>query len=295
MNPCPNPAWVTAALWSHRVARSLTLAALVGGAGAWPSGLSAQNPRPDSLPTVVGRVLEHETERPLAGAAVSLASGPGGTRGIGTRVTNDDGRFLFRRVPPGTYRILVTLLGYRDLQDTLQVTLGSDLDMVLPLSVSPIELEPLVVVTERRDWGIMGDFEARRRRGFGTFFDREYIESRNPGRFTDLLRMVPGVRVLPRGQFDYSVRMRGGCTPDVWVDGVRLVTPEGLDQILHTMDVEAVEVYHSSTLPVQFGSNNCGGILVWTRRGEAIEGGGSFWKRVGIAGALAMLAFLLSR
>jgi len=61
------------------------------------------------------------------------------------------------------------------------------------------------------------------------------------------------------------------------------------------MDIEAVEIYHGVSLPVQFGSNSCGAIVVWTRRGEPVEGGGSFWKRFGIGAAFALLAFLATR
>ena len=31
--------------------------------------------------------------------------------------------------------------------------------------------------------------------------------------------------------------------------------------------MEALEVYHGFELPVEFGVNTCGGILLWTRRG----------------------------
>ncbi|NNM06081.1 MAG: carboxypeptidase-like regulatory domain-containing protein, partial [Gemmatimonadetes bacterium] len=131
------------------------------------------------MSVVGGQLLEYETGRPLDGAAVSLASGPGPTRGIGTRVTDSDGRFLFRTVPPGSYRLVVRFLGFRDLRDTLEVAPGSDLDLALSLSVSPIELEPLVVVSDRRPpLGPLRDFERRRERMNGTFLDREEIERR---------------------------------------------------------------------------------------------------------------------
>ena len=258
-----------------------------------PAPLRAQLQEPVS--TVRGQVLEHETGTPLAGAAVSLASGPGGTGGIGTRVTNSEGRFLFRRVPPGTYRVIVTLIGYRDLQDTLQVDLDSDLELILPMSVSPIQLEPLVVVTERRNLGIMGDFEGRRRSRSGIFFNREEIETRQPMLLTDLLRMVPGARVIPTSPYGYTVRLRGGCRPTLVVDGMRMMTEEGMDDILPTMDLEAVEVYHSASLPVEFGSSPCGAIVVWTRRGEPSVGGGSFWRRFAFALGFSFLALLLTR
>jgi hypothetical protein len=229
------------------------------------------------------------------GAAVSLASGPGGTRGIGTRVTNSEGRFLFRRVPAGSYRLVVTLLGYHDLRDTLEVQAGEAMEMILPLSVSPITLEPLVVEVDRMAPGPMADFERRRRTRIGTFFDREQIEDRDPMVFTDLFRMVPGARVVPAGTYNYSIRLRGGCRPSLWVDGMELMTSEGVDHLLPTMDLEAVEIYHSSSMPVEFGANPCGAIVVWTRRGEATGNPGSLWRRVAIALGFITLGFLATR
>ena len=255
--------------------------------------LQGQVPTPGS--SVRGRVIEHETGTPLAGAAVSLASGPGGTGGIGTRVTNADGNFLFRQVPPGTYRVIVTLIGFGELRDTLQVGPDSDLELILPLSIKPVELEPLVVVAERRDFSIMGDFEGRRRSRSGSFFNREEIEARHPMLFTDLLRMVPGARVIPTQPYGYTVRLRGGCRPTLWVDGMKLLTEEGMDDILPVMDLEAVEVYHSASIPAEFGSSPCGAIVVWTRRGERATGEGSFWRRFAFAVGFSLLALILTR
>ncbi len=290
MSPQPPRRLETALLWGRVAAVSLMLLSF-STQGTAP--LQAQEP--DSASAVRGKVLEHETGKPLASAAVSLASGPGETDGIGTRITNAEGNFLFSRVPPGTYRVIVTLIGYRDLQDTLQVHLESDLELVLPMSVSPVKLEPLVVMVERRHRGIMGDFEGRRRSRSGTFFDREEIEDRQPLLLTDLLRMVPGARVIPTGPYDYTVRLRGGCRPTLVVDGMRLMTVEGMDHILPTMDLEAVEVYHSASLPVQFGSNPCGAIVVWTRRGEPGVGDGSFWRRLAFAAGFLLLGLVLTR
>ena len=262
--------------------------------GFLPSALRAQTSESSSV--VRGQVLGHEAGNPLAGAAVSLASGPGPTRGIGTRVTDSDGRFQFRSVPPGVYRIIVRLLGYRELQDTLRVEPFSDLDLQLPLSVSPIELEPLVVVSDRRaPLGPLRDFENRRQTRIGTFFDREDIEERNPMRFSDLFRMVPGARVVPAGMYDSAILLRGGCRPGIWVDGMRLGTSEGIDHLLQPMDLDAVEVYHSVNLPVEFGSNPCGAIVVWTRRGEPTVRKGSFWRRFAFGAAFLLLALISTR
>jgi len=258
-----------------------------------PKPLLGQSP--DSTSMVKGQVLSYGSGDPLDGAAVSLASGPGGTRGIGTRVTDETGSFQFQRVPPGIYRIRVTYLGFADLQDTLRVDPLSDLDLVLTMSVSPVELEPLVVRSERRPLGPIGDFERRRRTFSGSFFDREQIEAMGPVLFTDLLRRVPGVRVLPVDPYHYTVRFRGGCRPVLWVDGVKLITPEGMDEILPPMDLEAVEVYRGPSVPVQYAGNGCGSILVWTRRGEATGGSPFSWRKMAFAAGFLTLALILVR
>jgi len=161
--------------------------------------------------------------------------------------------------------------------------------------VSPVRLDPLVVETERRTFGIMGDFAGRRRSRPGTFFDREEIESRHLGRFSDLLRVVPGARIVPDGPYGYTVRLRGGCRPTLVVDGMKLLTEEGMDDILPPGDLEAVEVYHGASVPAEFGSSPCGAIVVWTRRGEPSLGGGNFWLRFAIAVGVSFLGLLLAR
>jgi len=217
------------------------------------------------------------------------------TRGIGTRVTGEGGGFLFREVPGGVYRVSVTLLGYKALRDTLRVVPGAELDLILPLSASPIPLEPIVVRAERRRPDPLAGFENRRRRLGGTFLNREEIENRDPLVFTDLLRMVPGARVVPVSPYGNGVLFRGTCRPDVYVDGVRLIPTEDLDGLLRPMDLEAVEVYTGSFLPAEFGPTPCGAIVAWTRRGEPVEDGRNFWRKLMIGVGFLSLAWLLSR
>lgn len=258
--------------------------------GAGPGG---DNRPADSSSVFRGRVVDHETGEALYGAAVSLAAGPEGTPGLGTRVTDRDGRFLFRTVPPGTYTLTATLLGYRTLREPLPVEGQTDLEVVLKLAVSPVVLDPIEVVVERRIQGPMADFERRRQRGMGTYFTREDIEARSPYVITDLLRTVPGVRVIPAGQFgEQAIRLRGNCRPEIIVDGVRTSIDTDVDHVLPPMDVEAIEVYKGAELPVQFGSNSCGAIVFWTRVPEDMGGHGITWTRVGIAAGFILLAFL---
>jgi hypothetical protein len=253
--------------------------------------LSAQIP--DSVSVVRGRVVDHETDGPLWGAAVSLASGPGGTRGIGTRVTGEDGLFLFRRVPPGIYRLRVTLLGYGDLRDTLRVSPLTEQELVLSLSTSPVRLEPIVVAVERQRPDAMRGFETRRQRMPGTFITREDIERRAPHVFTDLFRTVAGARVVPVGQFGNGVVFRGRCRPGIWMDGLRLLPTENLDALLTPIEIEAVEVYKGSFIPAEFGPSACGAIVIWTRTGVASPNPGKLWKQLLFAAGFVFLGWFL--
>lgn len=271
----------------------LVLVAPSSGDAALQVSTSENEVEIDSTSVVHGTVVDRGTGEALYGAAVSLAEGPDGTPGLGTRVTGDDGRFVFRVVPPGAYTLSVTLLGYRSVRETLVVSEARDLQVVLRLSVSPVALDPIEVVAEQQLRGPLVGFERRRERGFGTYFTREDIDARAPYLFTDLLRTVPGVRVIPAGQFgENAVRLRGNCRPEIILDGVRTSIDVDIDHVLPPMDVEAVEVYKGPQMPAQFGSNPCGAIVVWTRVPQNTGGFGITWKRVGIVAGFVLLAFI---
>lgn len=226
----------------------------------------------DQSASVRGWVVEHETGEPLEGVEVSLASGPDGLPGAGTQLSGTGGTFLFPAVPPGLYRLSAILLGYTDLRDTLRVEAGAELEVTLPLSVSPVPLEPVIVVVRRRPVGPLVGFERRRETQRGTFITRHDIEAKNPQEFTDLLRALPGIRLVPTATFGNRVFFRGGCTPDIWVDGTHVGTTTDIDVFLRPEHLEAVEVYRGPELPGEFGSNLCGAVVAWSRRGPTSEG-----------------------
>jgi len=275
-----------------------TLAVLVVVA-VTPGSLRAQaatkDAQPDSTSSVAGTVKVHETGEALPEASVSLAAVGEDGHGMGTRITDSEGHFEFDRVPAGTYHLLVTFIGYHDLSDTLDVPARSDLSLDLALSVSPIELDPLVVVTSRVNPNMEG-FERRKALGFGTFITREDIEARHPTYVSQLLTTVRGVQVVPiRGSSGYGVLLRGGCRPDIWIDGVRIRNDIAVDRMLQPDDVEAVEVYRGAEVPVQFEPTTCGAVVFWTRVARPGTGPGPNWKHVLIALGLAALGFLLTR
>jgi hypothetical protein len=79
------------------------------------------------------------------------------------------------------------------------------------------------------------------------------------------------------------------------VDGIRTSIDTDIDDVLPATTVEAVEVYRGVELPLTLGNNPCGAIVFWTRLPESTGGPGFTWKRIGIASAFILLAFLAIR
>jgi hypothetical protein len=284
---------------TYRGTARLVVALALAAAPARPAAAQARpggkGPPGDTLAIVHGTVVEHEGGGPLAGASVSLAAGPRGTPGIGTRVTDDDGRFLFQEVPPGTYTLVIELLGRLTRTDTLPVDAGVDLGLAVELAVSAVPLDPIVVVVARRPTGALAGFEERRRTHVGSFLTREQIEEKHPRRMSDLLRGIPGIRLVPAGSYGYDVRLRGNCRPDLWIDGVRTASAVPVDLAVTPIDVEAVEVYRTSEVPIQFGASPCGVIAVWTRAPQPATGDGPHRRNLLIAVAVVFVGWLLAR
>jgi hypothetical protein len=85
------------------------------------------------------------------------------------------------------------------------------------------------------------------------------------------------------------------CVPTVLIDGMQVKQDANfpLKALLNVDDLEGVEVYSEpATVPPTFGlyGGSCGLVAFWTR---AAEGGRLTWKRIAVAAALALSAFLL--
>ncbi|HET7275367.1 MAG TPA: TonB-dependent receptor plug domain-containing protein, partial [Longimicrobiaceae bacterium] len=138
-------------------------------------------------------------------------------------------------------------------------------------------LAPLTVTSERMPRMLnqrlerRGYYERKERfgdegMGFGKFLEKEEIGRYVPSKVTDILQTIPGVQV--RGE---SVSMRRGCTPAIFLDGVRWrMGSVSLNDIISISSVVAIEVYKGSVMPAQYmhfseqGGIPCGAIAVWT-------------------------------
>lgn len=214
---------------------------------------------------VRGQVLD-KTGKPVAGARVDM---PGAAS---TAVTAESGNFVLANVPAGTQSLVVRRLGYAPSETVVELSARQPKSVTIRLGDFVRQLNN-VVVTARADSGlnVLG-FTERRRMGQGRYLTGEEIESMNAIRASDVLRRVPGLRVVPAGGSRYVVqssRSAGGCVSYV-VDGApfQSLTPGDVDDYLDPRNIAAIEVYQGSNTPSQFsvlGNSSCTTVVVWTK------------------------------
>jgi hypothetical protein len=197
----------------------------------------------------------------VTGSQIRGESGPGG-------------EFILAKATPGAMTIHVRRIGFAPDSQTVNVLAGGMINSEFRLHRLLVELTPVVVMGRREITGRMAGFYQRMSRGGGHFVTREQVEKRNPGRMTDLFRMIPGARVETRG-FNTQVRFRGSrCAPLTWLDGSPLYAGEfDLDSV-DPRSFEGIEIYSgAATVPAEFQGNRslssaCGTVILWSRQGE---------------------------
>ncbi|MGD2154570.1 MAG: carboxypeptidase regulatory-like domain-containing protein [Gemmatimonadales bacterium] len=258
--------------------RVTLLAAVLSLSGPHVVSLAAQEAT-QSPAVVLGRVLDDETGEPIETVEVRLV---GAVESL-VRVTDGEGAFLFARVRPGTYEVVLEHLAYGTHTDSIEVDKGELVSYEARLVMEPIELAPLTVTVERRSISPMhlGFYQRMSMDMGGHFITREDIERRQPHQISQMIGEAPGTRVrCPLGRchvifarYEHDT-LRGPCRPAVYLDRIYLgkwVLPENdIDFMVPPIEVEAVEVYDGpGSLPADFGGSRagCGVVVIWTRRG----------------------------
>jgi len=196
------------------------------------------------------------------------------TSGTTHALTDSAGRFALANLPLGSTALVVRRLGFKPLDTTLALVSGRSDTIAFVLAMLPQKLPGVTSDMDAILRDRLPEFYRHRSIGGGFYFDRRDIDARQPQYLSDLLRSLPGTRMMTdrsgRGTMRMTRSSGGGrdCPPDVWLDGVRA---EGLnvdDVGIH--DVEAVELYRGPAgLPPELndrlGRPNCGAIVIWTR------------------------------
>jgi hypothetical protein len=227
--------------------------------------------------TVHGRLLEVRFDQPIVSGTVFLVDGNG--QRVASATSGRSGRFTLETRRTGVFFLGAERLGYETLMDgPLELSRDAVAEVELRLPRVPIVLDPVTGRAERRVPHLATNgFYERRMQGQGTFISRQTIEERNPFQIQQLLRPIPGVRVLQTemGGDAPAVMMgraagfgidpeRPPCFADVFVDGV----PDDQGLRINPINIEAVEVFRGpGEIPAQYGGMTaCGVILIWLRR-----------------------------
>lgn len=208
-------------------------------------------------------VVRDPAGAPIPFAYVSVAE----LRGV----ADSGGRFFLSNLAPGTANVLIRRLGFTPKRVAVNLVDGRHDSLLVVLAVLPFELAG--ITTEAATIGRMADFERHRQNGHGVYLDRPELEKRRTPRLTDVLRRVPGVRIVTDRSGRPMVRMGRSsmgrdCPPEFWIDGVRAQFL-GADDV-PVSDIEALEIYRGpSGLPPEFNSRftnaQCGAVIIWTR------------------------------
>jgi hypothetical protein len=208
-------------------------------------------------------VLRAEGGRtPIAGAIVEISE-------LGLRTLSDSlGAFHLRRIAPGTIRVDIRALGFQ--AQALQVRVADDSISVIDVALQAVPLPSLQVSSgiQRGDERMRG-FHERRSAGFGRFVTRDDIERREVSDTKELLRGLPGVRLVGDRVQMSSSQSSPRCLVQYFVDAIHIAgAPFDFLRQFRPRDVEGIEVYRGpAETPPEFsrGGAQCGVIAIWTR------------------------------
>jgi hypothetical protein len=232
------------------------------------------------------RVTDDVDEAPIPNAVISLLNDGKSVR------ADDAGVILVAVAHAGPNVFTIRRLGYRPITTTFDVPAHDTLKVHVIMSATPAALDT-VSVTARSMTSQFSAFEARRlRNSGGHFVTREQIDSQRPIETVDLLRSIPGFRVVrPSNGGDPLIESTRGktspgamgmlgselqgsvpCHPRIGVDGAVYGVDFPINEI-EPLKIYGIEIYDGgATLPPEYITGvavggSCGLIMIWTRTG----------------------------
>jgi len=187
-------------------------------------------------------------------------------------VTNEKGEFTMRNLPSGSKLLLVRHLGFVAQDVPVDLSSREETRVTIRLPKFVALMDP-VLVTARRSVALdKVGFSKRSKTAFGYFIGPDRLATMHPYQVTDVLRLVPGIRVNygPDGETVSSTRdvMGGGCV-QYYVDDMPFLelTPGDVNRFVTGGEIVAVEVYQGYNTPAQYmrAGGSCTTIVLWTR------------------------------
>jgi hypothetical protein len=248
--------------------------------------VSARPPRcvPQLL---VGRVVDHATGEPIAGAQMELVGSTGRT--VHATPAGEDGRFALVTPGPGLYRLRGSGEEHEEAAGIgFPVLAGDTIEVEFALARDRAPEAPMTVTGSARPWedrwaiqdperffarmvGCQNEIPEGAR--FGEFLDRSAIaEWEGTTHRMAVGAMLAGEsnQVWSTSPEGYVLLAGGRCAPGSFIDGVPIRYTPPLP-FLNLEELEAVEVYRYPHVPREYwsvdGTQPCGAISFWTRSG----------------------------
>lgn len=247
--------------------RSMSISSTAKVVASAPGDTGRRSPMVRGQARVTGRVL-NKYGQPISGARISLQGTGAAT------LTRANGDFTLDSLPSGTQTLEVRQLGYAPQEVAVELSASQP----YAVNVNMNEYVPVLQtmrVTAQRERGLSDvGFADRKRTGNGYYLDADQIAQRKTTQFSDMMRTIPGMRVVPAGNgqnvIQSSRNAMGGCVT-FYVDGSpwQQQFPGDLDTFVRPDEVAAIEVYNGATTPAQFqtaGQSGCSTVVIWTER-----------------------------
>lgn len=224
-------------------------------------------------------IVKDQNEAVVAGAVV-IASNKGSGSEI-TTTTDTNGKYEFKNLPSGQYRITVRKSGFSELGESISVSLGENI--VQDFALSPGGLREEVTVTAAKGLRATSDIPQT-----VTVVGEQEIQQRRPVGIGEAYERSPSVLSTDPNPFRARPQIRGLQSNRllITVDGERLNNPRfGADfvgvspSLVDTSQIKSVEVVAGSGSSL-YGSDAVGGSINIITRGpdRAKEGIRMDWK-----------------
>ncbi|KAA0993486.1 TonB-dependent receptor [Dyadobacter aurulentus] len=190
---------------------------------------------------VSGIVLDSVSKKPLRTASVSLLTQRDSAY-VSANVTEGDGKFRLKNVSAGSYRLLITFIGYRNKSALFQITGNNPVSLdTLWMTEQGTDLQEVVIKQEAPPVSMKGDTVQ---------FNADAFKTEPNAQLEELLKKLPGVEVSRDGE----IKSNGQAVRRVYVDGKPFFgdDPKMATRNLPADIVDKVQVYDQSSDQSQF-------------------------------------------
>ncbi|MFQ5583214.1 MAG: TonB-dependent receptor [Calditrichia bacterium] len=200
---------------------------------------------------IIRGLVNDEEGNPLLGANISLEGTILGSS------TDEDGVYIIEDVPPGTYTVVASYIGYKTERQTVTVSEGATVTQNFTLATDVLYMDAVVVSGTPGGVGI-----AKRDASFAiTTIPQTEIRQFTPSSTANLLELVPGV---------WSESSGGVAGANIFVRGM----PSSGDAPFVTMSINGGPIYGTETLSF-FEQSSIFRIDEIIESSEALRGGPS--------------------